>query len=196
MKIPLSLKKINIDLLSLSEFKNEDIDNFIKNYDYSKHVDRGQRDIDRQKGQNKDGKDAELATAAFFIQKGYETTRPDFKLYPKEKKSFIPDLFISKKPILNIPVHVKSTNPITAAAYDMSWTFQYADVNGRMDTGDHDKYIFDFPESKDRLVCCLVSGNVVSILAMTEIWVLHKYNLFKPSKKYPTSKRVIYLCDL
>jgi len=186
----LPLKLLNVEI----EVTPEDIElcaEFSRKYNYNKHKDRDQFNLAIQKMQNIGGKMLELAAVKYLRGRGSVVTDPDFKLYPPHLKSFAPDLIWNNK-----PTHVKSQPQTSSEIHGESYTFQFADRKGRQDGGDYDRYIFDNPESKDRIVCGIVEGNKVIIRAITEVWVFHKHNLFKPSHKYPTGKRVVYYDDM
>ena len=104
----------------------------ISKYNYNKCVDFAQQQLKTSSKlyayrgeQNKEkilddiviGKLAELG-----VQKFLKSSKPDFTIYERKKKSYSPDLRLG-----NLRVHVKSQSEESVSRYGHSWLFQRSD---------------------------------------------------------------------
>lgn len=180
-----SIAKIEIENLAIEK----EIDKFKDEYNYDKYKERGQ-EKEIMKEQNVSGKMGELGVKNYFENNGIKVNGFDLNIYNKSQKSYRSDLII----LNDIKIHCKSTNFITAERYGLSWTFQWANKFGVKYNGNTDKEIFDKNNNKDLFIGTIVKDKIVYIMTICKINSL--INIFKPSIKYPESKKVIYYNDI
>jgi hypothetical protein len=120
----------------------------------------------------------EIAVYRYLKNQGIESTKPDFKIYEKRKKSFDADL-ISE--VGNL--HVKSQTLESANKYGASWLFQKWDP---LLKDDH---------LKDYMVFCIVDDREVTIEHICHIKdIIDNDALDEPKVwRYKHTKHAIYL---
>ena len=113
----------------------EKIEEFVDNYDYSFYKNNRNANPTKVKQNNWISKLAEVGVAQYLMKQGYPWVEPDFRIYTKKDKSWNADLPYDNYGYPNI--HVKSCDKSTCdylrknSNDDYSWTFQYANKNGR-----------------------------------------------------------------
>jgi hypothetical protein len=115
--------------------------------DTSHYATRGQTNPSKRKHDTFVGKLAECH-AWYTLKEICPISKPDFKIYPKGDKSWLPDLRIATDPF--IQCHVKGQDTASAKRYGMSWVCQFKNPDGR---GGKDKELFENPGNS--LIICV-----------------------------------------
>jgi len=137
------------------------------------------------------GKCSEWKVYNSFLPLFSNITEPDMRVLKVEEKSWEPDLYIGK-----LPVIVKSCSPITRRKYCLSWMFSASKKKGK----GKDIEVFG-DDVKDKL-CAFVLGdtvnNVFQIRVLVPLYTLLKEDLFSSPKVFHLQeyKKSVYACDL
>lgn len=157
------------------------------------YSERGQFDKDNIIQQHTVSKIAELGVYLWLEKHG--CNYPDFNIYPPGKKSWNPDL-----KCLGCNLHVKSQIREVSERYGLSWTFQYADSQGKK-SGRHRDNILNIESNNttDYVILTQIDNLKVYICGTPLISNLLTYpNIFSLPEKVELqkSKRIIHYRNL
>ena len=128
------------------------------------------------------GKLAEWGVYFIYLKRGRYLNTPDMRIYPKEYKSFDPDLSWG---MYNL--HIKAQTQESCIRYGDSWIFQAKDP------------LFEFSNEYDIIIGCRVSIDSSSKNASIEILLEKQFQklTFGDTKlsKFSGNKRAVYLKD-
>jgi hypothetical protein len=97
---------------------------------------RGETNSSKMKDDIIIGTMGEMGVNKYMVDKGYECSEPDLKIYENKRKSFDADLFSG-----DIKIHIKSQGVESAKRYGNSWLFQRSDSLVK-DPSEHDLICF------------------------------------------------------
>jgi hypothetical protein len=83
---------------------------------------RGESNLSKMREDLEIGVVGEMGVYKYMVDKGYECSKPDLKIYEDRRKSFDADLFSG-----DIKIHIKSQGIGSAKRYGNSWLFQRSD---------------------------------------------------------------------
>lgn len=128
------------------------------------------------------GKLAEWGVYFIYLCRGRYLNTPDMQVYPKEHKSFDPDL---RWGLYNL--HIKSQTQESFMRYGDSWIFQAKDP------------LFEFSNDYDIVIGCRVSIDDFDRGAFVEIMLERQFKQIKFGEtklsKFSGNKKAIYLKD-
>jgi hypothetical protein len=143
---------------------------------------RKQSDLVKIKKDIVTGKLAEWGVYFIYLSRGRYLNTPDMQIYPKEHKSFDPDL---RWGLYNL--HIKSQTLESFMRYGDSWIFQAKDP------------LFEFSNGYDIVVGCRVSIDDFERGALVEIMLEKQFKQIKFGEtklsKFYGNKKAIYLKD-
>lgn len=141
---------------------------------------RKQSDLAKIKNDIVIGKLAEWGVYFIYLERGRYLNTPDMQIYPKETKSFDPDL---RWGLYNL--HIKSQTYESAERYGDSWIFQTKDP------------LFEFSNEYDIVIGCRVSFDDFERGALVQIVLEKQFKNLKISEpklsKFNGNKKAVYL---
>ena len=143
---------------------------------------RKQSDLTKIKNDIVIGKLAEWGVYFIYLKRGRYLNTPDMQVYPKEHKSYDPDL---RWGLYNL--HIKSQTYQSFVRYGDSWIFQAKDP------------LFEFSNEYDIVIGCRVSIDDFENGALVEIMLEKQFRNLKFGEtklsKFYGNKKAIYLKD-
>lgn len=121
------------------------------------------------------GKVTEFVVWDYIKKLGLEPTKPDTKVYKKNKKSYKADIKVGR-----YDLHIKSQSIEQSKKYTESWVFQPEDP------------LVKTPKKKDIIVLCIINFEKNEILIKNVIFATNAMDLYKdPKVKYLIEKKVV-----